>query len=235
MSLFSRLTGKDDELVKHVQQRYAYVMKETMPWVEEADRLRDAGNLDAARDGYQKTFDLFHRLEEDQGGIVPPEFVQLSAMMLERIGDIDLMKMELASALRSFLQALERYQASVGPSRSTVQVLGKIGDLYESANDLDKAREYYEAGRETAGEVDLPPEIRTALLNNVGRVYVMQGDVDRGLKSLEDAVAIDRSEGTDAMEAAVHLNNLGELYQMMGDLERAERCLEEAVQLQSKA
>jgi tetratricopeptide (TPR) repeat protein len=63
----------------------------------------------------------------------------------------------------------------------------------------------------------------------------MQGDTKRGLKTLEDAVAIDRSGGVDAMEAAVHLNNLGELYHMLGDLERAQKCLEEAAELQAKA
>jgi tetratricopeptide (TPR) repeat protein len=235
MSLFSRLTGKDDKLATQVSERYVHVLQQTSQWTEEADRLRNAGKLGEARKGYEKSLNLIRALEEAQAGIVPPEFVQLSAMTLERIGDVEYMSGELDSAHDFLAQALERYQSSVGVSDSSVQVLGKLADVCETGQALDQARGYGEAAMAMAEQVDVAPQQRSVILNNLGRVYVMQGDTKRGLKTLEDAVAIDRSGGVDAMEAAVHLNNLGELYHMLGDLERAQKCLEEAAELQAKA
>ena len=235
MSLFSRLTGKDDKLVAQVNERYVQVLQQTTEWTEKADRLRDAGKLAAARKDYERSLNLFRALEEDQAGIVPPEFVQLSAMTLERIGDLEYMNAKLDSAHDFLVHALERYQSSVGASESSVQVLGKLADVCESGQALDQAREYGEAAVAMAKEVEVAPQKQSVILNNLGRVYVMQGDTKRGLKTLKDAVAIDRRGGVDPMEAAVHLNNLGELYHMLGDLERAQKCLEEAAELQANA
>ena len=231
MSPLFRRSG-ENELVRQIQERYSYVLQQTTSWIGDADRLRSAGKLDEARAGYERIFNLVRSLEEDQGGVVPPEFVQIGAASLERIGDLEAMKDELQSALTFFEKSLELYESAVGASTHSVQLLGKIAGVFERGNVLDRAREAYEAALELTEQVGEPPQMRSILLNNVGRVYALEGDTARGVKSVEQAVAIDREEGADPVEAATHLSNLGEGYYILGDLERAERCFEEAARLQ---
>jgi DNA-binding SARP family transcriptional activator len=90
-----------------------------------------------------------------------------------------------------------------------------------------QAIEHYGRAVALAREVDWLP-VQAAALNNLSRVYWLEGQLAQAARQLELALAIDRRTGSAAGQA-IRLGNLGVIYHEMGQLSRAVDILEQAL------
>ena len=111
-----------------------------------------------------------------------------------------------------------------------MSVLLSLGNAYYLLNQNNQALKNYEAVLELARKVDEKNALegKSAVLGNIGLIYIVKGNFDEALKYHKDALTIDREIGYKQGEAN-QLGNIGLIYRAKGDVNEALRYLKDAL------
>ncbi|HBL28882.1 MAG TPA: hypothetical protein DD490_18770, partial [Acidobacteria bacterium] len=99
---------------------------------------------------------------------------------------------DLGEAVASLQQALAIYHRS-GDDQMEARALYNLGSLYQDLGALDEAQRSYERALELFGGQN--PEVEVRLLNAIGWILYLKGDVRGGIGSYDRALALARREG----------------------------------------
>ena len=113
--------------------------------------------------------------------------------------------------------------------QTTLRLLNRLGFLYGSLGNQDKALDRYQQSLRMAKALDDRAGEGVAL-NNLSTIYQRRGEYDDARRYLEEALAIQRASGDRAGEGAA-LYNLSQIYQDRGDYDAALRNLTESLDL----
>ena len=214
----AKLTGERTELV---------------PLVEQARRYLDNGD-------FEKTVSLLDSLATRHGEAARvardtsrAQF-NLSASVLEFLGDMHVALDEFSAAARSYRHAVETLPDK--PDSGLVTCLNKHGTAAYSAGDFNAATSSFDRVRKVLEKnlgVD-HPNVATAL-NNVALMFYEQGDYAAAEPLYRRALAIDEQAlGGYHVDVATDLNNLALLYMNQGNFEAAEPMFNRSVAIKER-
>jgi tetratricopeptide (TPR) repeat protein len=132
-------------------------------------------------------------------------------------------------------QDLQVWQAYLGQAKASgdrdqeATALTNIGSIYDSANQYDKALEYYQQGMlifRSLGE----RKKEVWALNNIGTTYNHLKQYNKAVESYLKAITICRLEGTLVSEGWV-LASLGHTYRSMKQSDRAIEAFQQAIKV----
>ena len=146
------------------------------------------------------------------------KFPQVWGTVLTRLGELDALQADYASAGAHLEESLRHFQ-KLGDTPECAWLLGRLGWLAREQGDTAAAREklvesiglYRELGQQ-AGLAEA--------LNSLGEVAVMEGDTAEARKILNEALALNQAVG-EADSIGWSLNHLGHVAQLAGEFERA--------------
>ncbi len=151
---------------------------------------REKGEYPQARELAQSAWRLCQALKN--------EFEALRALKLQ--GDILTSEGDLEQARRTYEQILST-SGEIRNNRLVAQTLMNIGVSYHRGGELTKAAEYYERSLQQARRYGMLRD-RAQALSNVGSILIEYGpDPEKGLKNVEEALAIFQSMGDTAWVA----------------------------------
>ncbi|NOQ36034.1 MAG: tetratricopeptide repeat protein [Methylococcaceae bacterium] len=118
-------------------------------------------------------------------------------------------------------------------SQSRRDLLNRLGQLYASLGNYDKALSCYQQNLELCRLLK-DKENEGATLNNISLIYKARGDSDTALCYLQDSLKIcqqiDNKEGEGAT-----LNNISNIYDVQGDYDTALRFLQDSLKITQQA
>jgi antitoxin (DNA-binding transcriptional repressor) of toxin-antitoxin stability system len=129
------------------------------------------------------------------------------------------------------ITAAEQAFAKVLPA-GDLDTLNRFGGLLVEKGSLASALDTFARLRELAHERG-EEEWEVAALNNLGNVYVAEGELERAAASYQSALEIrERTLGPSHADVAASLNNLAEVYVALRRLDKAEVLFRRALEIQ---
>ena len=176
------------------------------------------GEMDAAREMYEKALEISERLGRLEG--MANQYGNLGLIAQTR-GDLD----EAEKMLRKSLEIEER----LGHLEGMAAACGNLGLIYETRGDLDEAEKMLRKSLEIAERLG-HLEGMAADYGNLGLVAQTRGDLDEAEKMHRKALEIDERLGHLEGMAADY-GNLGLVAQTRGDLDGAEKMHRKALDI----
>ena len=156
-----------------------------------------------------------------------PERQPILAQVFRLRSRLSFMQHEYEKALRFIHAALQASQEDVEPQLRAA-VLNQAGTTYAHLGSYEEGLEYLLASLEVLEEAGLDPSGNP--LNNIGNIYLLQGDPDRALDFFERAKRAFDEQGS-GRDRLIALGNIGRALEELGDLEGARRRHQEALEL----
>jgi len=113
-----------------------------------------------------------------------------------------------------------------------INILGNLGYMYNQLDQTLIATDFYEKALKKAREINLKEEIASNLAN-IAQVKTIQGYYEEALALMQEALAIDKETGDEAI-IATDLNTIGRIYESWGIYDKAVDYLEQALALDVK-
>lgn len=164
--------------------------------------------------------------------VLRPDSPRLSDA-IEIAGDVCQACGKTGEAAEQFEDAL-RTASRIGAWISAARIAGKLAVLYDAANDLVRARDYYERAIEYYERIG-DHSFHSQLLNGYASVCRRAGDAGEAERAYLRAMDVaQRIHGEAHPEVAVAANNLGVAYTDAGDFVRAENMHMQALAIREK-
>ena len=121
-----------------------------------------------------------------------------------------------------------------GNAKEKIGLINRLGLLYSSLGQLDKALPLYEKCLKLYQEIR-DKQGEGATLNNISQIYDAQGDYATALRYLQDSLKIqqeiDDKKGEGATLKGATLNNISQIYRVQGDYATALRYLQDSLKI----
>lgn len=179
------------------------------------DNRLAVGDPSAARDSYEKAFDLCNALSDNR---CIAEAANNSGLTSEQIGDFPL-------ALTRLQRAAEGWKNDSNPLYQG-RTLSNLGLLFRRTGDFQRAISFYSQARLILRRVDAVSYAR--VLNNLGLCYTSLTEYDKAMAYLNSALDIYRDHKSTRDSARTRLN-LGRTLMLAGQLVRAEGIMKQAL------
>ncbi|NOQ64593.1 MAG: tetratricopeptide repeat protein [Methyloprofundus sp.] len=114
-------------------------------------------------------------------------------------------------------------------SKSRRDLLNRLGQLYDSLGDYDKAMECYQQNLILCRELK-DKENEAATLNNISQIYKVRGEYDTALGYLQSSLKICQEISSKSGEGAA-LNNISQIYDTKGDYDAALSYLQDSLKI----
>jgi tetratricopeptide (TPR) repeat protein len=178
------------------------------------------GQLDEARDSFEKALALFRTIEGNAGR-------SGGANVLDNLGQVSRARKDLQAARIYYEQALHLCE-EIDDAIAQSLTLSDLGTIYADLGQLQHALDYYE--RALALSSDGHPSEDAITLSNMARIYDTQGQHGKAYHYYQQALALFRGTGGRWGEANV-LNNLGLHYKDRKRFLEALQCYRQAILL----
>jgi tetratricopeptide (TPR) repeat protein len=127
------------------------------------------------------------------------------------------------------LQNLLAELAGQKPSKTKIDLLNRLGRLYDSLGDYDQALLCYRQALQISQDIG-DKKGEGTVLNNISLIYLDKGDYDTALHYLTQTLEIDHELGNKQGDGAT-LNNLSRIYEAKGDYDTALHYLTQSLQI----
>ncbi len=146
-------------------------------------------------------------------------------------------KLLIREQVRDALKEIERCRClTMGPKERGIFCIA-AGVSYYISGDHQKSKSYFDDALAISRREDMrtilkveSERIEANALGNIGLIYQVKGDLDRGLKYHQDALKIHREIGFKDGEAS-DLSNIGVIYRDLGNLDQALKYLQDALEI----
>ena len=179
---------------------------------------RYQGHHQAALDKYQEGFLVFQRLD------MKPQMATMifsQGTMLDHLGRFE-------ESINKFYEALELFEA-LGDDYGIANCRNSLGIMTEHTRNHPKAMEHYRIGYSYAERAGVPTQ-QGLILDNIGSLHRLNGDLDSAMHYGERALVLRRSIG-DTYGVGRSLLNTAWDHRANKDLASAERDLYEAIDI----
>lgn len=201
---------------------------EMLELMQQSDKLRDGGQLDAAIDAMTRALATGEKAFGEGHFSV--------ALSLDKIAMLRMTKGDLAGAETVFLRALSIREKLDGAEHPNVaSTLSALGTNYLKRENFAAAETAYRrvlAIREKSLGAE-HPDVASALYS-LASVYSRRGDYTRAEPLLKRALAIQEKVEPDSFFVALTLNNLAYLYLETGNYEQSESLFKRSLALHEK-
>ena len=137
------------------------------------------------------------------------------------------------STIANYFKAVETDIASGNDmTPEHINILGNLGYMYNQLDQTLIATDFYGKALKKAREINLKEEIASNLAN-IAQVKTIQGYYEEALALMQEALAIDKETGDEAI-IATDLNTIGRIYESWGIYDKAVDYLEQALALDVK-
>ena len=179
------------------------------------------GEPHVALEGYSKALQIWQELHstgqlENADKTLATGFNNV-ALAYDRLG-------EWQQALENYEQALRLYE--VGAPSETAKTLDNIGEVYVVLGDFERARDYYERARLSAGK-SKDARAEANVLNHIGQLYVLEGKLFEAVSHFKQALALREDDPAKANT----LTNLGMVHFLQGNPGKALEAYQSALKL----
>ena len=140
---------------------------------------------------------------------------------------------QLDSTIANYLKAVEiDIAAGKDNTPEHINILGNLGYMYDALDQKLIAMDFCEKALKKARAINLKDEI-AGNLANIAQVKTIQGYYEEALALMQEALAIDKVTGDEAI-IATDLNTIGRIYESWGIYDKAVDYLEQALTLDIK-
>lgn len=139
---------------------------------------------------------------------------------IDRLSSLKIEQGEYSDSENYLLYNLDRKREKYGSDPLLeLETLNGLSVLYYKLNDLESANEYMSQALESTGDIR---NIRPYMMNNIGTIYLKQGDIENAKQSFEESAKGFRELfGTMNPDYASSLNNLARIHKEEGNLSEA--------------
>ncbi|MDQ1610092.1 MAG: hypothetical protein QOG00_23 [Pyrinomonadaceae bacterium] len=221
-------TGSSAQSQRPITPEQSKALGEMLELMQQSDKLRDEGKLDAALEALTRALAAGERAFGESHFSV--------ALSLDKLGMIQMMRGDLDASEKLYLRALTIREKLEGvDSPDTVSTVSSLGTVYIKQEKFAQAEAAYRrvlATREKSLGAE-HPDVASALYS-LSSVYSRRGDYARAEPLLKRSLAIQEKTEPDSFFVALTLNNLAYLYMETGDYDQSESLFKRSLALHEK-